>query len=112
MWISKTVFDFLTQRTEDLVVVREELSQRTAEVRDLTESLATAKANFNWLASRVNALEVERALLLEKVTGVKTTVPEIVRPVSTASIDSLLNSDIFNDMGDDKARTLGLPTYS
>lgn len=112
MWISKTVFDFLTQRTQDLQDVREELVQRTTEVRELTEALATAKSNFNWLTTRVNQLEVERALLLEKATGVKTTVPEISRPVGPQSIDQLLNSDLFNDMGDDKARTLGLPTYS
>lgn len=112
MWISREVFNFLSQRNLDLQDVREELASRNSEVRELTQALATAKANFNWLATRVNQLEVERAQLLEKATGVKTLVPEISRSIPPQSLASMIDTGVFDDMGDSKAKELGLPVYN
>lgn len=112
MWINSSIFSFLTQRNLDIQDMREDLATRNAEVRELTEALATAKANFNWLTTRVNQLEVERAALLEKVTGIHTAVPEIIRAVPPQTVESLMNSGIFDDLGDEKAKNLGMPVYN
>lgn len=112
MFVSKRIFNLLIEAQDNVYDLRSELKTKEEAIVTLERELASVRANFNWLTTRVNALELERALLLEKVTGVKTAVPEIARTVPTNSIEQLLNSDIFTDMGDEKARALGLPTYS
>lgn len=105
MFISNRIFDLFEINKESLSTLREELLTLRIE-RDLLKSeLASTKANFNWLTVRCNALEAERAQLMEKAYNIRIPVPEIVR----TPIDPFeMNADLFNDMGDERAATLGL----
>lgn len=109
MWVPSQVVDWFKISKESVDALREDNAALRAENAALHVELQTIKANFGWLTTRVNALEVERAALLEKVTGIKVAVPEIVRPIPT---EQLVNQFTFEDMGDDLAKKLGLPVYS
>lgn len=109
MWVPGAVVEWFHISKQAVDSLREELSGVRAERDSLKLQLASSQNHFDWLRVRVNALEVERAQLIEKAYGIKIPVPEIVRP-SKSPLE--LNTDIFNDMGDDAAKTLGLPVYS
>lgn len=109
MWVPSAVVDWFHISKQAVDSLREELAGVRAERDSLKLQLASSQNHFDWLRVRVNALEVERAQLIEKAYGIKIPVPEIVRP---AKSPLELNTDIFNDMGDDAAKTLGLPTYN
>jgi len=109
MWLSSKVFGLFQVSKESVDALRQELAAVRAE-RDLLKNQVTvSQTQFNWLTLRVNQLEVERAALLEKATGIKTVVPEIVRTPS--NIDTMINNFTFDDVGEDMARRLGLPSY-
>lgn len=102
MWIASKFLDHLTLLRADLEKVRAE--------RDSLKSVnATLTATGDWLRVRVNALEYERAALMEKAFNITMPVPEIVR--STRPTQELANFS-FEDIGDDRARDLGLPVYN
>lgn len=108
MWISNKIFELFEMNKETIADLREELSAIKSERDSIKTELYTTKANFDWLRIRTNALEIERAQLLEKAYGIKVLVPELVRaPINPLDI----NQSMFEDMGEDKARTLGLPTF-
>lgn len=109
MWLPKTAFDLFKISRDTVDAQREELAQVRAERDSLKAQLATTQANFEWIRTRVNQLEIERAQLIEHQFGIKTAIPEISR---TTSKDFLtFNSDLFEDVGDDKAKELGFPVY-
>lgn len=108
MWLSSKIFSILEVAKSSVDNLYCELAAVRAERDVLKTELISSKNNFDWLRLRVNVLEVERAQLLEKAYGIKTIVPELVRP-STVSLD--MNTALFEDMGDDKAREQGLPVY-
>lgn len=114
MFIPKAVFDLFGIAKQSIDTTREELAAVRAERDALKLQLATANNHFDWLRLKVNALEVERAQLLDKAYGVKALVPEITRqePVSLEKVLSQFNSAIFDDVGDEKAKELGYPTYN
>ena len=88
--------------------LREELSAVRAERDALKIQNVVTQNHFDWLRIRVNALETERAQLIEKAYGIKVPIPEIVRtPVHPIDF----NSALFEDVGDETAKELGLPVY-
>lgn len=103
MFISKSVFDLLAVNHEELVRLR---SDNAALVRH-NSSIQTT---LDWLRTRVNALEMERAQLVQKALGISLPVPEILRNPVVSPVE--LNADLFEDMGDDKAKALGFPTFT
>jgi hypothetical protein len=108
MWISSRVFDLFTINKQSFDSLNQEIATLRIE-RDLLKSeLLTTKANFDWLRIRSNALEAERAQLLEKAYNIRIPVPEIVR---TPTRPLEMNQDLFNDMGDSEAKIHGLPTF-
>ena len=109
MWVPEKFRSWFEISKDTLDTMREELAVARAEVRLLESQLSSSRANFNWLTTRVNSLEVERAALLEKVTGIKTIVPEVVH---APQVPMDLNSSLFEDLGDKAAKELGLPSYS
>ena len=109
MWIPSKVFDLFRISKESVEDLREDLAAVRAERDLLRVQLATSQNHFDWLRTRINVLEAERAQLIEKAYGIKVPVPEIVR---TPTSPMELNSDIFTDMGDENAKALGLPFYS
>ena len=107
-FIQRAAFDLFRISKDTLDAQREELASLRATNAGLTTQLAAALANFEWTRMRLNAVEVERAMLLDKVYHIQPPVPEIVR-LPAASMD--LGSDIFEDVGDDNAKLLGYPTW-
>jgi hypothetical protein len=109
MWVPSKVADWF-KISKDLVDdMRVEVATLRVERDSAKAELATTKANFSWLVGRVNDLEAERAVLLREVHGISKPIPEIIRP---SRLPMEFASDLFEDMGEDKAKTLGLPTYS
>jgi hypothetical protein len=108
MFIPRAVFDLFRISKESVEGLREDLAAVRAE-RDLLKlQLATSQNHFDWLRTRINILEAERAQLIEKAYGIKIPVPEIVRtPINSPE----LNSAVFEDIGDEAAKILGLPVY-
>lgn len=109
MWVPSKTFELFHISKDTVDQLRKDLAAAVVERDTLRAQLGVSQNQFSWLSLRVNALEVERAQLLEKAYGVKTVVPEIVRTPSKP-ID--MHPDIFNDVGEDMAKQLGLPTYS
>lgn len=108
MWLPKAVYDLFQISKENVDALRIELAQVRAEKDALVFQLSLAVTTTDWMKIRVNQLEGERAALIYKLYGIDVPTPEIVKkPVSA----DFLGSDIFEDMGDTKARELGLPTY-
>jgi predicted nuclease with TOPRIM domain len=111
MFIPKAVFDLfqiskaaVDSQREELVVLRTERDALQHQVEFLQNS-------FDWLKMRVNALEVERAQLIEKAYGMKLPVPEIARSNDFRKTLEQMSTALFTDMGDDEARKQGLPTF-
>lgn len=111
MWLPKRVYELFQVSKENVDALREELAAVRAERDALRVSEATAKTNFNWLTIRVNALEVERAQLVKKAFNIDIPVPEVVTSNRRANALSNLPemmSALFDDVGDQKAKELGL----
>jgi regulator of replication initiation timing len=109
MWIPSKVLDIFGVSKDILAAIKEENAALKLESAVLKQQLYVAQTNFDWLRIRVNTLETERGALFEKVTGVKTTIPEIVRQPS--ALDNMIQQFSFEDVGDKMAKELGLPTY-
>lgn len=111
MWVPEKVVEWFHLSKDYVDGMREELAKVRAERDAAVGELATTKANFAWLAVRVNALELERGQLIEKVHGIRVAVPELtharVRP-NVADIDT----SIFEDMGEEQAGKYGFPSYA
>lgn len=112
MWVPEKVVEWFHLSKDYVDTMREELAKVRAERDSAVGELATTKANFAWITGRVNALEMERAQLLEKVHGIRVAVPEITRArVGLPTVMEIDNS-IFEDMGEDQASKHGFPLYA
>lgn len=112
MWLPKYVYDLFQVSKEAADALRTELATVRAERDALRLSEATAKSNFNWLTLRVNSLEVERAQLIKKAYNIDIAIPEIVQTSNQRAGNSNifeLTSSLFEDLGDEAAKELGLP---
>lgn len=108
MWISSKFLELFNISKEAVESQREELGILRLENSSLKTQLSNTQANFNWLTTRVNVLEVERAQLIERAYGIKTIVPEIARQ---PQVPLQFQSDLFEDMGEVAAKALGMQTY-
>lgn len=111
MWIPKLVVDWFGVNAELTRNMQSELAVVRAERDILKVQLATSQTHFDWLRTRVNTLEYERAALMQKAYNINIPVPEIVH--STPPPDMALSEKaLFEDIGDDLAKKLGFPTYN
>jgi hypothetical protein len=108
MWIPNRAFELFHISKDTVDCLRIDLAAIRVERDSLKANLATTQANLEWIRVRVNALELERAQLLEKAYGVKVPVPEVIHSQATPLGFS---SSIFEDMGEHTAKELGFPTY-
>lgn len=108
MFVSKSALELFEIAKVTVEEQRAELAKLAAENTMLRSQLATTQANFEWIRTRINTLEVERAQLIEKAYGIKTPVPEISRSKSPVM---QFDAALFDDIGDKAAKELGLPTY-
>ena len=129
MWISSRVVDWFTglQKAADVNAevakaaiqdLREELVATRTERDVLRQELTASKLSADWLRLRFNQLELENKMLMQKAYNIILPVPEIHRtqqagPMGHAnSFNPFENPEaLFNDMGDELARKLGMPTY-
>lgn len=104
MWISNKIFDFLSTTREELI--------KTQSERDLLR-VELQKANIlsDWLRLQVNSLQTERTQLLDKAYGIKVPTP-IIEKTPAPGQDNSLEEFSFDDIGDELAKKLGLPTYN
>jgi|SoiMethySBSTD1v2_1073268.scaffolds.fasta_scaffold327568_4 hypothetical protein len=112
MWLSPKIVDFFKVSVETVQTLRTDLQTAQAEIAALKAQIQTSNITNDWLRTRVNQLELERTQLMQVAYNVKLPVPELVRP-STFKPDApgdVFSLD-FDDMGDDLAKKLGLPTY-
>ena len=98
MWINRV--EFL-----ELVADR---ADAESEARTIAEQNKVLAVNLDWLRTRVNQLEHERAQLLWNYTGVKVAVPQIQQVDGVAGNHPLAEMPSFNDMGDAEAKRQGI----
>lgn len=111
MWIPAQLLDWLHVSKDAVASLREEVARLTTERDALRSQVITTQANFEWVRTRVNALEVERSGLIEKAYGIKLPTPEVMRsPTVDPALDPR-NLGLFDDIGESLARKLGLPSY-
>lgn len=111
MWVPSKVLDWFQISKTSVDELRATNAALTAE-RDLLKAQNIAdRSTADWLRVRVNALEMENRALLEKAYNIKLPVPEVVR-TSNKPVDPLAEHSPFEDIGEDLARALGLPTHS
>jgi len=116
MWLSPKVFsilevskDAVDQLHLDLQLLQAEREALRVERDNLKVQLSISQNHFDWLRLRVNVLETERAQLVKLAFNIDSPVPEVVRK---PDIPDFLNSALFEDLGDQKAKELGLDTYN
>ena len=108
MWISNAVLEWFKISQETFTDLKVEVAALKTERDLLRADLLTTKANCQWVTQRINILEVERAQLLHKAYNIDVPVPEIVvQPRKAAEF----NSALFDDIGNEQAKMLGLPVY-
>lgn len=94
---------------EELRIVRAALSIMEGECRVLREQKIKDDLNMDWFRHRVNALEKQNAVLMQKAAGIAMPVAEIVstRP-GTMTVPDFQHLPSFEDVGDDEAKRLGV----
>lgn len=104
MWLSNRLFDLLNDNRDEVTKLRTELdSTRMELVR--TQILA------DWLRLQINTLQLERSGLMEKAHGIRVPAPLIEKaPVKSEELS--VKDFSFDDVGDEIAKKLGLPTYN
>lgn len=113
MWLPTRAFELFRISQDTVTGLREELAATRSELVLTKAQLQHSQTSFDWLKSRVNALEIERAQLMQKAYGISVPVPEVVRTTVPMPASNMLdlNSALFEDIGDDAARELGQPIY-
>lgn len=109
MWVPSKMLELFQLGKDTVIKLNEELLVVRAERDILKTQLAVSQNEFSWLSQRVNALEVERAQLIEKVHGIRAAVPMIEHRPTTLPIQ--FTTALFDDMGDKAAREVGLPSF-
>jgi len=106
MWFPKQLLSFF----EVSVSLKEEVAALRAQNLTLERELQSSKLNLDWLKIQYNQVQLERTALMDKVYGIKLPTPQLSTATPQTRLPSIEEFD-FNDMGDDKARELGLPIY-
>lgn len=118
MWIPKSVWvGYEHTRIADAQRI-EALVREAGAAGQLQVSYLTQKAKdditIDWMRHRVNALEKQNAVLMQKATGVAMPIPEIVptRPGTLSQTPMMLPNlnelPSFEDVGDNEAARLGI----
>ena len=113
MWLSPKIFSILEVAKESVDSIREELAATRAERDSLKAQLSIAQNNAEWIRKQINMLQFERTALLQKAYGISVPTPEIVQTFAPQTKADAMTGDmsIFDDIGDEVAKKLGLPVY-
>jgi hypothetical protein len=74
----------------------------------LESQLATQKTTIDWLLVRLTQLEHERAQLIYRYMDVKIVTPEFSPDKNPVGAQAISDIPSFEDVGDEKAKELGL----
>ena len=109
MWLSPKIFSILEVAKDAVDNLHAELAAVKAERDAIKSQLTVANTNLDWMRTKINGLEMERAGLIERAYQIKLpAVPQMVR-TSQQPVDP--NSFSFEDIGNDMARALGMPIH-
>jgi len=105
MWVPGKLFDLLSGNKEELVKLRTE--------RDLfRDELSRANIFNDFLRVQINTLQMERSQLLKSSYGINVPTPLLEKAPAIRNEDHSQPDFTFDDIGDDLAKKLGLPTYN
>ncbi len=106
MWLPSRVFDLLNFNRDEVIQLRTE--------RDCLKNELTRSNILNdFLRLQINTLQMERTGLIEKVYGIKIPTPLLEKaPVQVHTDPTGMRDFDFEDIGDEMAKKLGLPTYN
>ena len=108
MWVPKEVVDWFQISKDSVDALREESAALRAERDVLKDQLRGALINSDFFRAQINSLQMERAALLQRAHGISVPAPQIQR---TFEPEASFDPTIFDDVGDDMARKLGLPVF-
>lgn len=114
MWIPKWIVEQWQAQQVDhrsLSALLTENATVRGKNAELEKRALAAEITNDWLRARLNQVETERAILLTKQTGVPFGAPVVhaaTGDVGGVGIPSIMDDLSFEDVGDDKARQLGL----
>lgn len=114
MWVDRKLFQHVLddnkQQQLEIVDLRSFNRDMVARVEATREQKAKDDITIDWMRHRVNALEKQNALLLGKATGLAFPIAEIVptRPGTITLPDNYSEMPDFEDVGDERAVSLGL----
>lgn len=111
MWINREYFEERARRIDlqDAEILRLRVlnaSLSTENSKCLTQQVRD-NLHIDWLRHRVNALEKQNAVLMQKAAGIAMPVPEIVSTAPGTPID-FQTMPSFEDVGDEEAARLGI----
>lgn len=110
MWVSSKLLDLFSIGKETVDGLRQELSLAKSELESLKDKCRTLQINGDWFRMKVNSLEMERTALMEKAYQIKLPTPQIMKQPTVDPTYDPKNFG-FGDVGDEIAKTLGLPSY-
>ena len=110
MWVSDRLFGFFQISQESFLDLKERNAKLEAELSATKSELGTTKSHFSWLTTRVNSLELERAALLKAAYNISVPAPEIGQHLPVDPSFDPRNFS-FEDVGDQAAKAMGLPSY-
>lgn len=114
MWINKRLLEIILQdnrrQQEEIARLRGCVAGADQHRTDLTAQKAKDDLHLDYCRHRINALERERAILLNKAAGIVIAVPEIVeaRPGTMSPPFDFGTLPSFEDVGDSEAMRLGI----
>jgi hypothetical protein len=107
IFVPKALIDLFTVNRDTADALRVRAASLEEINKSLERELASLKVQNDWLRIQFNQLQFERAALIEKVYGLKIPAPELTKPDPKPHIEDFS----FDDVGDAKAREMGLPLY-
>ncbi len=101
MWIPQSLLNLFTINKETVDALRIDVSVLRAKSEVFEHELASNKIMSDWLRMRVNQLEAERVVLMEKAyPGLHLPTPEISR-ISNRVKEAFDLTSLFEDQGDE-----------
>lgn len=104
MWIPRSFFDLFSTSRDEVIKLRTERDS-------FRDELSRANILNDWLRLQINTLQMERSGLIEKVYGIRVPAP-LLEKTPTKSEATSTPDFSFEDIGDELAKKLGLPTYN
>ena len=115
MWISSRFLDYFRISEQSFADLKEQNAALRAERDALKSENSLLRVSGDWLRSKVNQLELERAALLHTAHGISVPVPQLEKvnapPAGFARGAEALDFSGFDDMGDKVAQELGIPLH-